>query len=446
MPGAGATGEENAAPATLDPTPAPMQTLATELAALATWLGQRRDKILHAWRAAVRTDPQLTTGDSLPRAQLYDHIPALLHAFEHKLDPAAAGAVALEEQQESAAAHGLHRWQQGYDLREVTRELGLLNECVVIELERYAEERPRLAHEVMASARRIWAGLCSIGIAESTAQYFRLQQVEARGHMLDLEQALERLRELEQTRAELWQQAAHDLRGNLGVVANATAGLTQHRTGDAARDRLLRLLGRNVASLRHLLDDVTALARLQAGQQQRRVSTFDVAQLGHELAEDLQSFAEQRRLKLRCIGPAPFMVEGDAVKIRRIAQNLVINAIKYTRDGGIDLAWGDSAADDTRRWVLRVEDSGPGFHAGPGAPMAGALEEATGVARESDAAPDAIEGDLPVDARPVSQEQGEGIGLSIVKRLCELLDASVEMESVAGHGTRFRILLPRQYA
>ena len=97
MAGAGATGEENAAPATLDPTPAPMQTLATELAALATWLGQRRDKILHAWRAAVRTDPQLTTGDSLPRAQLYDHIPALLHAFEHKLDPAAAGAVALEE-------------------------------------------------------------------------------------------------------------------------------------------------------------------------------------------------------------------------------------------------------------------------------------------------------------------------------------------------------------
>jgi len=425
-----------------------MPTLATELAALASWLGQRRDKILQAWRSAVRTDPQLTTGDSLPRAQLYDHIPALLHAFEHKLDPAAAGAggATLEEQHESAAAHGLHRWQQGYNLREVTRELGLLNECVVTELEHYARARPRLEHEVMASARRLWAELCSIGIAESTAQYFRLQQMEARGHMLDLEQALDKLRELEQTRAELWQQAAHDLRGNLGVVANATAGLTQQQTGDAARDRLLRLLGRNVASLRHLLDDVTGLARLQAGQEERRLAALDVAQLVHELSEDLQPFAQERGLSLRCTGPVPFVVEGDAVKIRRIAQNLVINAIKYTRDGGIDLAWGDSADNDARRWVLRVEDSGPGFHAGPGAPMAGALEEATDVAKESEPGPDASAGPAPVDARPVSQAQGEGIGLSIVKRLCELLDASVELQSVAGRGTRFRILLPRQYA
>jgi signal transduction histidine kinase len=429
-----------------------MQTLATELAALASHLGQRRDKILHAWRAAVRGDPQLTTGDSLPRAQLYDHIPGLLHAFEHKLDPAAAGAegAAPQEQHESAAAHGLHRWQQGYDLREVTHELGLLNECVVDELEEYARQRPRLEHEVMAKARRIWAGLCSIGIAESTAQYFRLQQIEARGHMLDLEQALGKLRELEQTRAELWQQAAHDLRGNLGVVASATAGLAQHHTADAARERLLRLLGRNVVSLRHLLDDVTGLARLQAGQEQRRLATLDVAQLANELSEDLQSFAEQQGLALRCTGPAPFIVEGDAIKVRRIAQNLLINAIKYTRHGGVDLAWGDSADNDAKRWVLRVEDSGPGFHAGPGAPMAGAMEEATGVARQSEQ-PSAT--DVPatdaepaaIDTRPVSQEQGEGIGLSIVKRLCELLDASVEMESVAGQGTRFRVLLPRHY-
>jgi signal transduction histidine kinase len=43
-------------------------------------------------------------------------------------------------------------------------------------------------------------------------------------------------------------------------------------------------------------------------------------------------------------------------------------------------------------------------------------------------------------------EAGEGIGLSIVKRLCEMLDASIEMQSVPGMGTTFRILFPRQYA
>ena len=51
----------------------------------------------------------------------------------------------------------------------------------------------------------------------------------------------------------------------------------------------------------------------------------------------------------------------------------------------------------------------------------------------------------PPDPRPVHQERGEGIGLSIVKRLCELLDASMEVESKPGEGTTFRVVLPRHY-
>jgi signal transduction histidine kinase len=47
---------------------------------------------------------------------------------------------------------------------------------------------------------------------------------------------------------------------------------------------------------------------------------------------------------------------------------------------------------------------------------------------------------------PLTHEAGEGIGLSIVKRLCELLDATIEMESTPGVGTHFRILFPRSYA
>jgi len=49
------------------------------------------------------------------------------------------------------------------------------------------------------------------------------------------------------------------------------------------------------------------------------------------------------------------------------------------------------------------------------------------------------------DRRPIRQQRGEGIGLSIVKRLCELLDASLELESKVGEGTTFRVLFPRRY-
>jgi signal transduction histidine kinase len=418
-----------------------------ELVALAQYLGSRRETILQAWRSAIKRDPALTTSESLPSVDLYDHIPALLSTFERQLRslPLSEVATTSEAGHESAAAHGLQRWQQGYDLREVTRELGKLNECVVAELENYTRANPDLSHAAMATARRAWAALCSTGVEESVAQYFQLQQQEAAGHVGDLESALSEIRELEQQRADLWQQAAHDLRGNLGVVANATVGLTHSGLRESSRDDFVRILMRNVTSLHHLLDDVTSLARLQAGREERRIEPLDVTPLLLQLCEGIRPLAQQRRLFLRCDGPAGFAADGDLVKIRRIAQNLVLNAVKFTREGGITVSWGDSAAHDSKRWELCIKDTGPGFHAGSGEPLAHALEKTRKPLPPREAGEVAAPAVDLSDTRSPREEAGEGIGLSIVKRLCEMLDATLEMKSEPGVGTTFRILFPRKY-
>lgn len=430
---------------------------AAEHQALGAHLKRRRGAILQAWRAAVASDPRLTTGAALPRAQLHDHIPALLVDFERTL--ARGGAEAAAEagrlHQGDAAAHGLHRWQQGFDLAEVTRELARLNECVVVELEDYAVDGT-IGAVAMAQARRIWAQQCGDAVSASVSQYFRLQQIEAAGHIRDLERALQALRELEQERARLWQQAAHDLRGNLGVVATATAGLASVQASELVRGNFLKLLDRNVGSLSHLLNDVTSLARLQGGLERRNVEPLDAAALLGTLCDDLLPHAQARGLYLRFDGPPTLPVEGDPVKARRIAQNLVINAIKYTRTGGITVTCGGGASSDLDRWFFEVRDTGPGFHAGPGSELAGAIEEATDQARQvaSDHASGEVthvEVDLadlhpsPNDPRPVQQQAGEGVGLSIVKRLCDLLDATTELQSEVDVGTVFRVLLPRRY-
>src|SRR4029078_228444 len=76
-------------------------------------------------------------------------------------------------------------------------------------------------------------------------------------------------------------------------------------------------------------------------------------------------------------GPDTLTVEGDAIKIRRIAQNLPLNALKYTSVGGVTLGWGNSRNNDPKRWMLCVQDTAPGIPAGPGAPMVEALQGAT---------------------------------------------------------------------
>jgi signal transduction histidine kinase len=429
-----------------------MGTVDEGLSGLADYLQARREYILSAWRKAIQKDPSLTTSDSLPRADLYDHIPALLSIFEQQLRKGRADSTETYEgiAQAPAAAHGLQRWKQGYDLREVTRELGKLNEIVVSELESYNDTNSSAARE----ARRMWASLCSTGIEESVGQYFFLQQQEAAGHAKDLESALAEVKLLEQQRGDLWRQAAHDLRGNLGVVANATVGLTQGNLHEPTRDAFVRILMRNVTSLHHLLNDVTDLARLQAGREERRIEPIDVSPILMQLCEGVRPLAQQHRLFLRCEGPAGFGVEGDAVKIRRIAQNLVLNATKFTRDGGITVSWGDGDAADPKRWELSVKDTGPGFHSGSDKPLTQALESAP------DGLPDKangtdqpestqVEGILNTPGQETPQlhsATGEGLGLSIVKRLCDMLDASIEVTSEVGVGTTFRIRFPRHYS
>ena len=430
-----------------------MDSMQTELAMLGTHMSGRQDAILRAWQGEINRDPKLSTGDALPRGQLLDHIPAILAIFVTELrsaaGPAASDQVAAAEQagEAPATAHGLQRWRQGYDLREVTRELGKLNECVIAELDAYAEAHPRTSHASTAAARRIWSALASTAIEQSVGQYFELEQREAIGHLQDLETALDEAQRLEEQRAELWRQAAHDLRGNLGVVANATVALTHTSLQEPSRDDFVRILMRNVTSLHHLLEDVTSLARLQAGQEQRRIEPIDVSPIMQQLCEGIRPLAQQHHLFLRCDGPPGFATDGDPIKIRRIAQNLVLNAVKFTREGGITVSWGDSDTNDPKRWMLTIQDTGPGFPVSGSAPLTSALAAKPSAGAAAADARSGAAGDAQGAGGHAEVEQaGEGIGLSIVKRLCDMLNATVEVKSERDAGTTFQIRFPRQYS
>jgi signal transduction histidine kinase len=419
-----------------------MANVLEELADLANHMRNRRDALLGAWQGAIRRDPNLTGGDALPRAELLDHIPALLSAFEQSLRHGPSEALAEAAGQAPAAAHGLQRWLQGYDLREVTRELGKLNGCVIFELDTYAEAHPEVSAEAFIRARQAWATLCCSAIEESVNQYFSLQQQEAEGQVKDLERALEEFRALERQRGDLWREAAHDLRGNLSVVASVTVGLTRRGKEESSRDEFIRILMRNVTSLHQLLDDVTSLARLQAGREVRQIESLDATPLLQALCESIRPIALQRGLFLKYEGPEGLAADGDAVKIRRIAQNLILNAVKYTHAGGITVSWGDSAPNDSKRWILSIQDTGPGFHTASAQPLAAALEPAA-EAKPMTTSHTRLE---ETDMQTLRGDAGEGIGLSIVKRLCDMLDASIEMQSIKDQGTTFRILFPRHYA
>jgi signal transduction histidine kinase len=429
-----------------------------ELAALATHMRARRRPILEAWRRAAERDPTLTTMSALSRSQFNDHIPEILDAFERKLSAENLDRTmeAAEEQKEGAAGHGLHRWQLGYRQREVMYEWRHLHLCLVDELERYASSHTDLQSSVMPAARRAVAELCSEGVCESASQYARLQQTEAAGRARDLEQAMQQLQDLDQSRLAVWREVAHDLRGNVAIVKNAATALRSKALPEDMRDRSIVMLEKGVTSLVVLLNDLLDLSRLEAGRDERRVAAFDVTEVLGELCASIQPLAADRKLFLESRGPTALLVEGDAVKTRRIAQNLLLNALKYTERGGVRVSWEEVTVGELERWVLSVQDTGPGFADGPVTPIAHALKEATDEAKvvQEKVEPSDVSSSDGTSARPLASQSnyrstdeapGEGIGLSIVKRLCELLDASLELETDRGKGTVFRVVFPRRY-
>jgi signal transduction histidine kinase len=362
---------------------------------------------------------------------------------------------AERKEKEEVSGHGMQRWQQGYHLRDLTREWSQLQMSTMEVVDDFARAHPELEVEVARTARDELSKLCWNGVNESTMQYWQLHQSEAAGYISDLKEALATVSALERARAEAWREAAHDLRGSVTVVTGASSVLHSKDLPEPARTRFMGMLQRGVSSLHEMLNDLMDLARLEAGYEKRSIAAFDAAATLRDFCVTSLPLAEAAGLYLHAEGPERLVVEGDRAKVTRILQNLVLNAIKYTEHGGITVSWQGEDASPGASWSFSVQDTGPGLDAGPGAPMAQQMYDATQVMhRGNDEHTDASEGEradlaqtqpAQSQTRPAHQAPGEGVGLSIVKRLCELLDAAIELETSPGTGSTFRVALPVRY-
>jgi signal transduction histidine kinase len=423
-----------------------------EFVRIAAHLRERRDQILIRWRRAVAGDPGVGAASSLAHAQFIDHIPRILDAFERALTARSrqSKAEAAADELAGAAEHGEHRWLHGYNSRETLREWGHLHMCMLSELETFALGAT-VDTMVVSEARMMLTQLFVDCMVESAASHAALERAEAAGRLRELERVLEQLRAVERERAELWREAAHDLRGNVGAVKLAANALG-HAVATPELPAFVSLVRKSADSLDTLLNDLIELARLEAGREQRNIARFNARTEIAELCDSLQPLATSRRLFLKFDAPLVLLADGDAVKVRRIAQNLVLNALKYTESGGVLVSCTEVVTGAAPRWALIVQDTGVGLDAGAVTPLSQALSAATkeahAIALETAKGQSAQElGTVPTLPSASTQGQpSEGVGLSIVKRLCELLDASTELESHPGRGTTFRVIFPRHYS
>lgn len=174
-----------------------------------------------------------------------------------------------------------------------------------------------------------------------------------------------------------------------------------------------------------LIDEILDLSRIEAGKLELRPEPVSLAALARDVIELLAPRAEAKGLVMATVltETAPEEVLADAARLKQILFNLVGNAVKYTRTGGVRLdVSGDTDSENRARLVLTVRDTGPGISE---ADQANLFEQFERGAAERD-----------------NYAEGAGLGLAMVKRLVEAMQGDVGVESRPGDGAVFWVSLP----
>jgi two-component system phosphate regulon sensor histidine kinase PhoR len=366
-----------------------------DLDKLAALVKQEGPALLARWRQQVR---ELPSARHLDVPTLNDHMPGVLGELAKALEAHSDQTIPEALLGTSPPAHGLQRVQDAFDIEEVVAEYNILRGCIH---DLADESGLNLQGKPFRILNRVFDH--AIGLA--------LQAY-----------ATQRALEVQRRREEYLAFVAHDLRTPLSAISLAgrvlELTLAERGTADVETTQMLKALRRNVRHLEELvgkvLEENTNLQTEVGIRVERR--EFDLWPLVEGLIHDLHPVAGTSSTRLINKVPDDLIIYADAGLLRRVFQNLIANAIKYTPRGEVIIGAREVISEGTVEcWI---SDNGAGIPA----------EVLAKIFDKGETDPD--------------NESGMGLGLAIVKTFTEADGGKVTVDSKEGVGTTFRLSLP----
>ncbi len=214
--------------------------------------------------------------------------------------------------------------------------------------------------------------------------------------------------------------ASHELRTPLAVIqAESTLALDKKRSPEEYR-RSLEVVSQEVNFMTGVIDKLLLLARTENGRDQPiTAELIDVNRLVGEIASALSPLAEENQLDVKVVSQASLIIKGDRIKIRQLFLNILENAIKYTPRGGNIWVRCERSGQSA---LISIKDSGIGI--------------------QEEHLPYIFQRFYRVDKSRSRTHGGTGLGLAIAKSIAESHGGKIEVESQAGQGSNFRVILP----
>ncbi|MEL6457091.1 MAG: ATP-binding protein [Cyanobacteria bacterium J06621_15] len=255
------------------------------------------------------------------------------------------------------------------------------------------------------------------------------QKVQEKNTILDsqkqeIEIQNQKLMEVFRLKSQFLATISHELRTPMNAIIGFSQLLLRPKCGTISKqqkDMLERILN-NGKNLLMLVNEVLDYSKLQAGKLELKPEVFDLERLVKVTVAEIKSLAEAKQLVLKVdISLQNPTLYNDSLRVRQILNKLLSNAIKFTKNGTIEVEVTEKLSDTIE---LAVKDTGIGI----------AAEDIQYI----------FEPFRQLDQGTNRKFEGTGNGLSIVQALVNMMKGKITVESELGQGTLFRIELPRQ--
>jgi signal transduction histidine kinase len=243
----------------------------------------------------------------------------------------------------------------------------------------------------------------------------------------EVKKKTQEIEEAYQTKSDFLNTMAHELRTHLNVIMGNTQLLHDGYYG-AIDDRIqrgLKTTERNAKALLHLINEILDLARLESKNVPLSIASFPIDGMMEELESSFVPLSKEKGLELKVVLDDGLpLLKTDRAKVKTILQNLLANAVKYTDRGGVELAARCRGRENENGDCVTFSVSD------------------TGIGMEKEDLEAIFEPFRMVEGLDRAKYPGSGLGLSLVRRLAELLKGTVSVESEPGRGSTFTVRLP----
>ncbi|WP_109124186.1 response regulator [Dyella sp. C11] len=307
------------------------------------------------------------------------------------------------------------------------------------------EELNAKTHELQEQSQRLLASEEELRVQteELQASNEELRQktdtLNQQKHVLEqlqreTQEKAEELARASQYKSEFLANMSHELRTPLNSLLILSRSLADNREGnlDGEQVESARIIHDSGSNLLRLINDILDLSKVEAGKMDVVIDDFPLADLERALKRTFNHVAQEKQLSFVVkIDPGlPDAIRTDSTKLEQVANNLIGNAFKFTHQGAVTVHIGRPSAAIALPPSLRGKDV-----------LAIAVTD-TGIGIPPEKAQKIFQAFEQVDASTSRQYGGTGLGLTISKRIAELLDGDIVLHSDVGHGSTFTILLP----